>query len=224
MITALSLAKLHTTVLCNVYGEKKKFTSEDKQIPHYEKLVEYLTINNVDPEVYFGLLAIQAPEYFGYSHVVTSEGAIKKYEELAHRQAKISYDLIGFVRSNYKISQKELIFMALKEGEAKLAHIQEVRNLSPIDALMFCIDLELVPDLYVLACKYYSARYREQINKLRPRLNDFVGSKDEKTKKLLAAIPEVNKIFYSGAKELPKEKKVRSTSIARMFEEMYGGY
>jgi len=228
-MTKEELAKTHAEMLYKLNLERKSFRN-DSQIDYYEKLIPFLQEKNIDPEIYFGVLIIDALKIdgnrlAGYAHTVTSDAAIDLFIKLYEVNSKFA-DIRGYVVSHYLDSQKEAVLKAYELGEAVIKQMQIDRGFDRKEALTFCTDFDLIPDLFILVCKEFYGSMRYTFLKLRPRLDKFINKTytNKHINRLKDTIKEVRfELFPDLVNEAPKkpqvkQKKHRDSGVTRLRE------
>lgn len=215
------LGELRANVL-NLYGIDLKVYFEFTELHQRNALATFRTdpsllYHLIDPIVYFGLLILHHPTYVGSAAHATSESAIKLFFQTYHRLLPQEGDLLAYVQRNYKLTQEERILSALNLGEKLVAQIMDEQKFTRWDALTYCVDFGVVPDLYILACQEFK-QHGEKLLELRNRLRNFADNwEDPKIQALKATIKRVQRAYYDFnvrtyeqyEKLIPAEKKRR---------------
>jgi phage replication O-like protein O len=205
-LTAKEVERAHLTILGKILGDYKTPNSDQKH--YYEELLPYLIEHKLDPLIYFGVLVIdnkmrkELGSVDGYIAteplIICSEGAIRRYKHCLTEIAAL--DLYSHVAYYFQKTQEDVVLKALIEGEIIIESIQANRYLNRLDAIMFCVEFDVVPDLYVFACREFkSVPYCEEMIKLRPRLNNLINRPpdDVSANRLKDTIHEISEKFYA---------------------------
>lgn len=233
----IKYAKIHEKVLLLMTGVHKKMWSIDntKYENYYQRIAplfegkypcpvcmgkvqdKSLALHKVDPEVYFGVLIVEAIEatddgfhgnrLYGSAALVTSDSAINKFYRTYHYLLNRNNDIKSTIHDHYILSQDEMILNAIIEGEDTVFNIQEARNIDRWKALSLCIDFNWVSDLYVLSCpEFQHPVLGDKILVFRPRLKEFIENRDDdKKEKLIRTILHISRLYFEdGIREIKK--------------------
>lgn len=160
--------------------------------------------------------------YFAYIKWVEKDGVDgKKY--LEDNYIKIRPEdikLPRLIRTKEGIQYiKEMIMGELIQGEQQIKTIQDRRHLNRWDAVVFCIDFNMVSDIFALACREFKTKGNE-ICTYRWRLKDIVSDTTIYKEKFKKIIREVSEMYYDkGLREIPTPRKKRRTKQAKTLYE-----
>jgi hypothetical protein len=160
--------------------------------------------------------------FYAFTKFIEKDGAdAKKYVESHYIKMRSEDIKLGrlLVTSDGIKYIKEMIMGEIVRGEIKVKTIQDRRNLNRWDALIFCIDFNMVSDLFVMACKEYKTRGNEIIA-YRWRLEDVIRDQSILKVKFKKLIREVSEMYYEqGLREIPKVIKYKRTKKAKTLYE-----